>query len=61
MLEEELPSSLPAWLRLPRLLAGEVSAGWWGRLGRMVAAWVKFSCSDGWEDPSARGCQQKET
>lgn len=55
MLEEELPSSLPAWLRLPRLLAGEASAGWWGRWGRIAAACVRFSCSDGWEDPSAKG------
>lgn len=50
MLHEELRSSFSAWLRLPRLLEGEASTGW---LGKIVC--LKFSCRDGLEEPSARG------
>jgi hypothetical protein len=50
MLDEELQSSFSAWLRLPRLLAGEASIGWCGS-----TACFRFSCRDGLEEPSARG------
>lgn len=49
-LEEELQSSFSAWLRLPRLLEGDASSGWFGR-----TACFKVSCRDGLEEPSARG------
>lgn len=49
MLDEEL-HSFSAWLRLPRLLQGDASAGWLGK-----TTCFKFSCSEGLEEPSARG------
>lgn len=50
MLDEELQSSFSAWLRLPRLLEGEASTGWFGK-----TACFKFSCREGLEEPSASG------
>lgn len=49
-LDEELQSSFSAWLRLPRLLQGDASTGWFGK-----TACFRVSCRDGLEEPSARG------